>query len=283
MRKLMKKFKKSKKEGGEKKMKKALFVIALVAGMMLMVGNAQALILPGISLKFDLETIGAPAGTTTDVFKRISGQVAALSTYDVAPPPGVGANFVDEGVFTAGSLFITDTVLAGDAGLGADWILTANWDDLAGHISLITPAGSDALYRFAYTSGTIALNATWNGDPAVTVAELSLKIGEGSLLLPTGIGSTSLLFEFTDALDGFWLAPDGSDLKATLIGQMAFLDVNTIANTIVVGENADGYATIESINGANIDVLPVPEPTTMLLLGSGLLGLAGIGARKKRK
>jgi len=32
----------------------------------------------------------------------------------------------------------------------------------------------------------------------------------------------------------------------------------------------------------NMKLYPVPEPTTLLLLGSGLLGLLGIGARKRR-
>jgi hypothetical protein len=36
-------------------------------------------------------------------------------------------------------------------------------------------------------------------------------------------------------------------------------------------------------NNYTSDVSPVPEPTTMLLFGTGLLGLAGISIRRTKK
>lgn len=47
------------------------------------------------------------------------------------------------------------------------------------------------------------------------------------------------------------------------------------------GSNSEGNVTFQAFNTTGDSVaVPVPEPATMLLLGSGLIGLAGYGRKK---
>jgi hypothetical protein len=139
--------------------------------------------------------------------------------------------------------------------------------------------------------GAIGLN--FNGGP-VTVNTSSLAFGPGGLSLGGAANEDGFgQFNFTlDNFDGFtnafttltltvtcascnWLANSTNVLTPNDSGNSAaghiFVSCPTCTDAL-----ATGYAT----NGSNP---AVPEPASMLLLGTGLLGIAGVARRRFRK
>jgi hypothetical protein len=110
----------------------------------------------------------------------------------------------------------------------------------------LTFAGDNGTYTAYYTGGPITLTQ-----------------GTG-----TGLGGSGFVFRLTDAQYASVLAL-GSNV--TVAGGVQFAN----------GSTNDGNETVYVIQFEGTSQIPVPEPTTLLLLGSGLAAIAVVVKRKK--
>ncbi len=297
-------------------MKKTKCFLMIIASLFFLVINANAYtILTDFTL--DLSAINPDFGTYTNVtdinYDSILKPNTEITQYLGADNVlGNGDTFSETGFMNLSSISATPPGfpidLYDDTNM-VQYYINVYYEDITGSISNYSDGGTPFdltddtwNYTFDTGSGTVGWYLDTDLDPTngtsgavLTGSIIPLSSGTADGFL-SGAGSSSnwdITVEVDSALAGLLLDSEGNDLF-DLFGDNDWLLTITTGDTTIqqsifnpgpdgVAGGGDDYFTFIGDTGDQTVVAVVPEPGTMVLLGLGLIGIAGVSRKKFMK